>query len=56
LFAEEIDPDTGAALGNFPQAFTHVGMINAAMTLAESGAERWSIGCNDGAMSTGMEA
>lgn len=34
LFAEEIAPD-GAALGNFPQAFTHVGLINAALTLAE---------------------
>ena len=37
LFAEEVDPDTGAALGNFPQAFTHVGLINAALTLAECG-------------------
>jgi GH15 family glucan-1,4-alpha-glucosidase len=36
LFAEEIDVATGAALGNFPQAFTHVGLINAAMALAEA--------------------
>jgi GH15 family glucan-1,4-alpha-glucosidase len=39
LFAEEIDPDTGAALRNFPQAFTHVGLINAALTLAEHAAQ-----------------
>jgi GH15 family glucan-1,4-alpha-glucosidase len=35
LFAEEIDPDSGAPLGNFPQAFTHVGLISAALTLLE---------------------
>lgn len=34
LFGEEIDPADGKALGNFPQAFTHVGLINTALTLA----------------------
>ena len=33
LFAEEIDPDTGAHLGNFPQAFSHIGLVNAALAL-----------------------
>ncbi|HVL69367.1 MAG TPA: glycoside hydrolase family 15 protein [Vicinamibacterales bacterium] len=36
LFAEEIDPHTHAALGNFPQALTHVGLINAALTLEQA--------------------
>jgi GH15 family glucan-1,4-alpha-glucosidase len=35
LFSEDIDPASGALLGNFPQAYTHVGLIHAAMTISE---------------------
>jgi len=34
LFAEQIEPSSGAHTGNFPQAFSHVGLINAAWRLA----------------------
>ena len=33
LLAEEIDPTSGDLLGNFPQAFSHVGLISAAINL-----------------------
>jgi len=36
LFAEEVDPDTGAQLGNYPQAFTHIGLINSAINIQQA--------------------
>lgn len=36
LFAEQIDPQTGGMLGNFPQAFTHIGLASAAKEIARA--------------------
>lgn len=33
LMAEEVDPEDGSALGNFPQAYSHVGLIHSAAAL-----------------------
>jgi GH15 family glucan-1,4-alpha-glucosidase len=35
LFSEDIEPATGMLAGNFPQAYTHVGLIHAAITIGE---------------------
>jgi GH15 family glucan-1,4-alpha-glucosidase len=34
LYAEEIDPRTGAALGNMPQAFTHMALVTSCASLS----------------------
>lgn len=36
LLAEEVDPASGEPLGNFPQAISHVGLVNAALALTEA--------------------
>ena len=38
LLAEQVDPDSGEHVGNFPQAFSHVGLINAALQLERADA------------------
>ena len=36
LLAEEVDPTTKELLGNFPQAFSHIGLVNAAWAIAQA--------------------
>ncbi len=40
LFSEEFDPRTGEMLGNFPQAFSHMGFINTAVLLNKAEARK----------------
>ncbi len=40
LYAEEYDPDEKRMLGNFPQAFSHVALINTAMALMTMDAKK----------------
>jgi GH15 family glucan-1,4-alpha-glucosidase len=36
LLAEEVDPDSGELLGNFPQAVSHIGLVGAAWAISEA--------------------
>jgi GH15 family glucan-1,4-alpha-glucosidase len=40
LLSEEVDPATGTALGNYPQAFSHIGLVNSALYLSKALRER----------------
>jgi GH15 family glucan-1,4-alpha-glucosidase len=40
LFAEEIDPATGRSLGNYPQAFTHATLVQAALAIRNATTDR----------------
>ena len=40
LLAEEVDPATGELLGNFPQAFSHIGLVNAAWAISQAENQR----------------
>ena len=42
LLAEEVDPISGELLGNFPQAFSHIGLVNAAWAISRADAARTS--------------
>ncbi len=35
LLSEEYDPERGRLVGNFPQAFTHIGLVETAFTLSK---------------------
>ena len=39
LLAEQIDPSTGCFIGNFPQAFSHIGVIASGVTLERAGVQ-----------------
>jgi GH15 family glucan-1,4-alpha-glucosidase len=40
LFAEEVDVNTGLQIGNYPQAFSHATLVQAALSLADATADR----------------
>ncbi len=46
LLSEEVDPGTASLLGNFPQAFSHIGLVNAAWAIhrAEEAAGEAALG------------
>lgn len=49
LLSEEVDPTTGELLGNFPQAFSHIGLVNAAWAISQAKGSRLPSPDNEGA-------
>jgi GH15 family glucan-1,4-alpha-glucosidase len=47
LFAEEVDPTTGEALGNFPQAFSHMALVTSCAHLSAAREGRLPEGAHD---------
>ncbi len=47
LLAEEYDPEAGRQLGNFPQAFSHLALVNTALLLSSGVASRSSVAPRD---------
>ena len=48
LYAEEYDPVARRQLGNFPQAFSHIGLINSAHAIASAAGGVWELADCDG--------
>jgi len=51
LLSEEVEPESGELLGNFPQAFSHIGLVNAAWAIAQA-EERRERGAGSARLST----
>ena len=53
LYAEEYDPVARRQLGNFPQAFSHIGLINSAHAIASAAGGVWELADLDGKAGAG---